>query len=412
MSVGDRRKLALTGRGETPSQPLRLDAEPLEQSVSSGEVRYRGEEAQSEKTVRLEEGQLAQLASMMALRLAEPRARWTLGELAAKWLASVRRVRLADEQRNAVQLKPLWGLKEDGLTPAAISEWFTMLLGMDFSPISINKYRCAGRLIIRAAQTNNQWGPVNPFDLVPRMKEPKRKYDLLSLEQLRAVLPYLREDHRRMVRITVALGLRTGELFALQRSDVDFNAGVVHVRRSHGRNTTKTGTSRVLPLLHCVAGDLMDLLREAREANRDLLFPAADGGLKRADTKMSRVLRTAMGLAGVVEGYAFTCRYKGCEWKMEFAGPCEDMECPTHGWKAWRTPVVKKVRWYDLRHLSATLHRLAGADRLAVKLLLGHGSDCDEIYLHMGEAWVRKQLSFLQLEAGPQNSYPPNTQSR
>ena len=42
---------------------------------------------------------LEQLAAMMVLRLAEPRARWTLGELAAKWLSRVRRVRLADDHQ-------------------------------------------------------------------------------------------------------------------------------------------------------------------------------------------------------------------------------------------------------------------------------------------------------------------------
>lgn len=408
MSVIDRKSSLLTGRGEQPSQARSLDVRPLEQHVTSGEVRYRGDE-ESGKTVRFDEGQLEQLAAMFALRVAQPKARWTFGELAAKWLVSVRRVRVQDEQRNVAQLKPLWGWKEGELTVEKISDWFMQLLAMSFSPISINKYRCAGRLIIRLAQANNQWGPVNPFDLVPRLKEPKRTYETLTVEQLRALLPHLREDHRRMARITVALGLRTGELFALQRSDIDFNAGVVHVRRSHGRSTTKTGTSRKLPLLNCIAGDLLDLVREARDAGRELLFPAADGGLRREDSKMSRVLRTAMGLAGVVEGYTFTCRHKGCEWKMEFSGACEDMECPTHEWKAWRTPRVKRIRWYDLRHMSATLHRMAGADRLAVKLLLGHGSDCDEIYLHMGEAWVRKQLSHLQLDAGYRHE---TTQSR
>jgi integrase len=409
MSVPDRRTSSLAGRSESPSRASSSDAVPPEQQVESGEVRFRGEEAQSEKTVRFEEGQLEQLATLLAVRMSAPKARWTLGELASKWLSSVRRVRLQDEQRNVVQLKPLWGLKEDDLTVEKISDWFTQLLAMSFNPISVNKYRCAGRLVIRLAQANGQWGPINPFDLVPRLKEPKRKYETLNLEQLRALVPHLREDHARMVRITVALGLRTGELFALQRGDVEFNTGVVFVRRSHARDTTKTGVNRTLPLLNCIAGDLLDLVREAREANRELLFPGTDGGLRRADTKMSRVLRTALGKAGIVEGYTFTCRHKGCEWKMEFAGACDDMECPTHEWKAWRTPKVKKVRWYDLRHSSATLHRLAGADRLAVKLLLGHGSDVDEIYLHMGADWVRRQLSFLSFNAGHQTG---TTQSR
>jgi integrase len=348
----------------------------------------------------LDEGQLEQLAASLAARIAEPRARWSFGELAAKWLARVKRVRLEDEQRNVVQLKPLWAMREgthDGaLTKAAIDDWFSQLVAMGYSPISINKYRCAGKLVIREAQAHGQWGAVNPFELVERLKEPKKKYELLTLEQCRAVWSQLRADHRRMMRLTLALGLRTGELFALRKQDVDFAHGVVHVRRSHDRDTTKTGVLRKLPLLACIAGDLVDLMREAPG---ELLFPAGDGGLKRADTKMCRVLRTAMGAAGIVEGYTFTCRHPGCEWKMEFSGPCDDMECPTHEWKAWRTPRVKKTRWYDLRHMAASFHRLAGADRLAVKILLGHVDDItDDVYTHMGDEWLRRELSKLQLD--------------
>lgn len=393
MSVIDRKSPLLTGRGESPSPRCTRDAEPPEQSVT-GAVEVRG--GVSEKTVRFDDGQLAQLATLVAVRMAEPKARWTFGELAGKWLSRVRRVRLQDEQRNVVQLKPLWGLKEDSLTPAAIQEWFAQLFDMSFSPVSINKYRCAGRLTIREAQANGQWGAVNPFDLVPRLKEPKKKYQLLSHEEARRVLPHLRDDHRRMFKISMYLGLRPGELFALQKCDVDFAKGVVYVRRSHARDTTKTGQPRTLPLLGAIAGDLMDAIRLSKSDT--LVFPNDAGSLKRADTKSCRILRAAMGRAGVVTGYTFSCRYKGCEWTMAFAGQCDDMLCPTHEWKAWRTPNVKQVRWYDARHMAASFHRLAGADRLAVKLLLGHGSDCDEIYLHMGEDWVRAELSRMSLD--------------
>lgn len=381
----------LTGRGEGPSQPSRLDVEPPEQSVT-GVVRYRGEEAQSERAVRFDEGQLDQLALALAERLAAPKARWTLGELAAKWLGRVKRVRLADEQRNVVQLKPLWHLKEGELTPALIGEWLGQLREMSYSPVSINKYRCAGRLVINDAIANAQWGGANPFDLVPRLREPKRKYEMLTLEEARRVLPHFRADHRRMFRVSMVLGLRPGELFALRKQDVDFTQGLVHVHRSHARDTTKTGVPRTLPLLSCIAGDLLDAIRLSPS---ELVFPAEDGDLKRADTKSCRILRAAMKRAGVVTGCTFTCRYKGCEWTQTFAGPCtEEMRCPTHDWKAWPNPTVKAVRWYDARHMAATYHRGAGADRLAVKLLLGHGGDItDDVYTHMGAEWVRAELS-------------------
>lgn len=395
MSDPDCKQLPLAGWGEpAPSKqdgevPLGVAVE-VEVGSGAGIVRARG--AESERTVKLEAEQLEQLAAQLALRLAEPKARWTFGELAAKWLQHVKRVRLQDEQRAIVQLRPLWERKESDLTSARIEEWFQQLSEMSYSACAINKYRSAGRLVIAYAQGEGQWGAANPFKSVKRLKERRREYELLTLDEVRRVLPHLSDDYRRMFRISVVLGLRTGELFALRKEDINFTQGLIYVRRSHARNTTKTNTSRTLPLLGCIAGDILDA---TRASSSGLLFPGADGGLRREDSKMAKILRTAMGRAGVVKTYKFTCRHPGCEWVMEFAPPItQEMRCPTHDWKAWQTPVVKRTRWYDARHMASTFHREAGADRLAVKLLLGHGGDItDDVYTHMGADWVRRELS-------------------
>ncbi|HEY1088737.1 MAG TPA: hypothetical protein VGE37_13630, partial [Archangium sp.] len=129
--------------------------------------------------------------------MAAPKARWTLGELAAKWLESVKRVRLKDEQRAIVMLKPLWDKKEDTLTVGEIDAWFAQLKEMSYSPVSINKYRSAGRLVIAHAQASGQWGTINPFDLSKRLKETKRAYELLTIDEVKRVLPHFRDDHRR-----------------------------------------------------------------------------------------------------------------------------------------------------------------------------------------------------------------------
>lgn len=392
MSYPSGRRTPLTGRGGPARDPEGVGEQPLESCVS-GEVRVKAE--QSGRVVQFDAALVDQLALQLAERLAAPKARWTFGELGARWLQNVRRVRLKDEQRNVVMLRELWPLKEGELTEEKISSWLKHLLECGYSPVSVNKYRSAGRLAIDSARANGQWGGPNPFELTKRLREPKRQYELLSLDEVRRVLPHLREDHRRMFRVSIFLGLRPGELFALRKVDLDFTAGLVHVRRSHARDTTKTGEARRLPLLGAVAGDLLDAVRLSPS---DLVFPAANGDLKRADTKSCRILRAAMARAGVVTGYTFTCRHPGCEWSASFAGPCEEMECPTHEWKAWRNATVKPVRWYDARHMAASFHRTAGADRLAVKLLLGHGGDITEnVYTHMGEDWVRRELSRFTL---------------
>jgi hypothetical protein len=42
-----------------------------------------------------------------------------------------------------------------------------------------------------------------------------------------------------------------------------------------------------------------------------LVFPRADGSMQRADTKLSRTLRTAFKAAGVITGYSCTADEKG-----------------------------------------------------------------------------------------------------
>jgi len=394
MSDAHRRNASPAGRAGRPGA-VSPDALPGD-DVVSGEIRSREE---SSKMVQLDEGSINQLALALERRMQEPFMRWSFGELAALWLASVKRVRLADEQRAVVMLKPLWEKREIDLKPENISDWFDHLLRSGYSPISINKYRSAGKLAVEFATANGRWRGPNPFEHIRRMREPKRAHEILSLGDFRKASDKLEPTRRRMARIAFVLGLRKGELFALQRSDVDFQRAVVHIHRSHERDTTKTGHPRFLPLLGCLAADFIDACSAATGA---LLFPNEAGELQRADAKYTTHLRTAMARAGLVTGYQFWCRAPECDYEIEFSGPCEtEGECPRHGWKLWRKAKVRPIRWSDLRHNAATHHRRAGADALAVKMLLGHigGDITEDTYTHMDMAWFRAELSKLTLDS-------------
>lgn len=346
-----------TGRGEVSSRESHGETPPggMMQEVVSGEVRVRG--AISTREARFAPEDMRQLAFELSALIRPQAPQHTFGDLAQAWLTRVHRVRPQDEARNLDVLKPLWHLREGELTPAAIDGWFCHLVATGYSPVSINHYRSAGRLVIRDAQANSMWGAANPFDLVRRLKQPKRKYDLLPMASIMRVLAKLAPEYERMARLTLALGLRPGEVFALRRSDIDFNAGVIHVWRSHGRDSTKSGRDRWLPILRCIERDITTALRESNSS--ELVFPASSGKQRRADSKMTEIFRNAAERAGI----------------------------------------ETTMRWYDLRHCAETLHRMAGADKTAVQIMMGHiGEDVDdEEYFHPDMQWLRRELMRFEL---------------
>jgi hypothetical protein len=145
--------------------------------------------------------------------------------------------------------------------------------------------------------------------------------------------------------------------------------------------------------LSAIAGDLVEAIRLSPS---HLVFPRADGTMQ-DPTKLTRVLRTAMGRAGIVDAYLYKCRR--CGFRTEKPPPrIEDIECDHCDMQLWPVAVVPAIRWYDIRHSSATLHRKAGADPLAVKMLLGHVvRDITEgTYVHLSELDFRTECSKLE----------------
>lgn len=101
----------------------------------------------------------------------------------------------------------------------------------------------------------------NPTDsrriTIPSDKQTER--EALSLEQVQAVIAgieKLQNDDRRMMSLLLFTGMRRGEVLGLQWEDIDFEAGLIHVKRNvtyaenqpHiGTPKTKKGT-RAIPL--------------------------------------------------------------------------------------------------------------------------------------------------------------------
>lgn len=289
-------------------------------------------------------------------------------------------------------------LREGELTKGAIETLFGDLLAPrgPLGPCTINKLRGTGRQIIRDAQGNNEWGGVNPFDLVRRLREPRRVYSVLTKEEAVQLLPYLREDRRRLSKTVLLVGLRPGEALGLKKIDVDLRAKKLKVRRSHGRDQTKTGKEREFP----IPDELVEDLRAAiAESPSEYVFPKADGTRQRSDTKLARMLRSAMRAARICTGFRYICRRKGCRFQEEREVEERDPDCPKCGMRLWCSPIPKALRFYDLRHSSATLHRKAKCDPMVISEMLGHTLNItDGTYTHLDDDYRRTELNKLKLE--------------
>ncbi|MBI1948613.1 MAG: site-specific integrase [Deltaproteobacteria bacterium] len=138
--------------------------------------------------------------------------------------------------------------------------------------------------------------------------EPVEK-DVLTKEELAKVLTATEHespDMRAMIWVGFTTGMRFGELSALQWSDIDFERGLIHVRKSQVKGVvgpTKTSSRRTVPLHPVVAGILtahkawqeMNLVR-GRETG--FLFLSELGGLRFSNV-LTKPLKNCVVRAGI-----------------------------------------------------------------------------------------------------------------
>lgn len=325
----------------------------------------------------------------------------TFQELAEEWLR-VKGVKLVcpdNERRHIAHLAPILGNTEENLLSSAIDDALTAL-GNKLGPATINKVRATGRKIIKWAQLRDKWMGRNPFDATERIREKKSVWRTLSIDEVRALLPHLTAARAREVLVMLYVGLRPGELKALRRSDVDLRSGTLFIHRSNYRDQTKTGTERRVPIPEG-SRPVFEAALAAIPRGSDFVFPKPDGTQQRFDVKLARVLREGLRRAGLVTGFRHTCRTKrsrcpGFEEERQDDAPAT---CPHCRCQLYRLGIPIPVRFYDLRHTSATLHRQAGADPLACQILLGHSprNTTDAKYTHLTMDDLRRELSKLKI---------------
>jgi integrase len=267
------------------------------------------------------------------------------------------------------------------------------------APQTLNHLRgYLSRAFSQARKTDRFRGP-NPVTDVKKRKVPKSVPDFLRADEVPLVLAALSDRWRSLFATALYTGLRKGELLGLCKADVDLTNRLLTVTHSYRRDTTKGGHADVIPIATELVAYLDDAISRSPSA---LVFPAPDGSMVSDRVQLELVLRRALHRAGIVESWLHKCRRKGCR-HVEPARDGDLRICPRCRMKLWPSGQVRPIRFHHLRHTTASLLLMRGADVAAVQRILRHSDPrlTTETYGHLVPDYPRADRSaVLRTDAG------------
>jgi len=300
----------------------------------------------------------------------------TLAELCDWWLKNRCSPKRSERERHRLKRhvfdSKIGGTPVPQITTRAIED---LLRGMEqrgLRPATVNGLRGTLHTVFSRARRARIWLGSNPISDVERRKDPRKIRTTLAAEEVSLLLFHVPDDWRDLFATAIYTGMRKGELFGLRRQDVDLRERLIVVRRSYDCETTKGKHADVLP----IAAALLPYLDHALEtSSSEFVFPGPNGEMRSEEADPQKVLRHAMGRAGLVEGYEHICRRCKAAGRLpctERQGDSELRTCRTCGMKLWPRAIPRPMRFHDLRHSAATLLLRAGVDIHRVQRILRH----------------------------------------
>lgn len=219
----------------------------------------------------------------------------TLEDYAATWLEQVKQIRKHTTYANYTKRLQLWILPSLGsldlrdLTRDKVRTLVTEQHSRSLSPKTVsNNVRVLSSLLSQAVEDGVI--PVNvalkPGKFLPKVSK-RRMVNPFSREEVSVFLATVRRHALRYYPLflcAVRIGLRLGELLALQSGDLDFRGRFLLVQRNytHGRLTTpKSGEARRVDMSRELTQALVDLHmdRQLQAARKRLAFRTQMGVL-------------------------------------------------------------------------------------------------------------------------------------
>jgi excisionase family DNA binding protein len=121
----------------------------------------------------------------------------------------------------------------------------------------------------------------------------------------------------------------------------------------------------------------------------------------REDVKLQAVLRRAMARAGIVLGYEHRCSKHGCKHREKPDN--SPRRCPEHDVLLWPVPLVRRIRFHDLRHSTASNLMPAGVSVPVVQRLMRHRDPrlTMDVYGHLSPGYVLREIDKVKLGIAP-----------
>jgi len=182
--------------------------------------------------------------------------------------------------------------------------------------------------------------PSNPARYIRKLPVPLREMDFLTPEELKTLLIACSDENTRdLIAVAAMTGIRRGELLALRWMDIEFESGLLHIRRSYSRGEFLEPKTRTSHRQIDLEGSIIQRLRERRmrqgnPEGEELVFNRKGGLPIDPDNLTKTTWRQALRNAGLRES----------------------------------------LRWHDLRHTYASLLLEATGSMKYVQRQLGHSS--------------------------------------
>lgn len=267
-----------------------------------------------------------------------------LGER-SEWYSAATKIIYRDFLR--VWIRPHWApLDIREVRTVAVEEWLRQLRRKDNNPLSNSskaKIRNLMSVLFNHA-IRYEWleQGKNPITHVRQGATRQKDPEILSPQELRALISQLPPPFNLMILLAATTGMRRSELLALQWQDIDFDNLLICIRRSIyagivGKCKTKN-SKKPLPLADYVAQELKTWQKKSNYgALEDFVFASAaqKGKLPFSPNYLlQKIIRPA----------------------------------------AFRAEISKRITWHTFRHTFSTLLIANGEDIKVVQELMRHGT--------------------------------------
>jgi integrase len=275
------------------------------------------------------------------------------------------------------------------LTPSDVERMLGAQLKAGRSPRSVSHVRAVLRNALSRAERDGKVSR-NAARLAepPSVPEPDRSSVEAFSERVPAFLRAIEGDRlAAMYTVTLALGLRIGEVTGLRWSDMDLDAGTLRINKSL-QWIRPTGRKHALPHL---VDPKTEKSRRVLELSEPLVDTVRQHRARWRDEKLTLGPRSLN------------------EWDLAFTGPLGEPLNPRAISEQLRSILARaglpRIRFHDLRHANASLMLSAHVPMEMLSRLLGHSNPTTtrNIYAHVLKPLVdeakRAQASILTLSA-------------